>query len=56
VLACIVRDARPISPSPDDTLEGRDELLFVTGREVDEAALQTVLRTGIGAASAPGAS
>ena len=53
VLACIVRDARPISPSPDDTLEGRDELLFVTGREVDEVALQTVLRTGLGAASAP---
>ena len=40
VLACIVRDARPIAPSPDDTLEGRDELLFVTAREADEAELE----------------
>ena len=43
VLACIVRDARPLAPSPDDTLEGRDELLFVTGRDADEAALEQVL-------------
>ena len=56
VLACIVRDARPISPSPDDTLEGRDELLFVTGREADEAALQSVLTTGRAAPIAPPAS
>jgi trk system potassium uptake protein TrkA len=43
VLACVVRDARPLAPSPDDTLEGRDELLFVTGPDADEAALQRVL-------------
>ncbi|GEK19746.1 potassium channel family protein [Cellulomonas xylanilytica] len=46
VLACIVRDARPIAPSPDDTLEGRDELLFVTAREADEAALEQLLTHG----------
>jgi len=43
VLACIVRDTRPIAPSPDDTLEALDELLFVTGREADEVALEQVL-------------
>ena len=43
VLAAIVRDRRPLSPSPDDTLEGRDELLFVTGHDADETALQQVL-------------
>ncbi len=47
VLACVVRDGRPISPSPDDTLEGRDELLFVTGREADENALESILRGGV---------
>ena len=46
VLACIVRDARPIAPSPDDTLEGRDELLFVTAREADETALEQLLTHG----------
>jgi trk system potassium uptake protein TrkA len=46
VLACIVRDARPIAPSPDDTLEGRDELLFVTGHEADEQALEELLTRG----------
>ena len=46
VLACIVRDTRPLAPSPDDTLEGRDELLFVTGRDVDEEALQRLLTRG----------
>jgi trk system potassium uptake protein TrkA len=43
VLACIVRDTRPIAPSPDDTLEGHDELLFVTGQNAQEAALLRVL-------------
>ncbi len=43
VLACIVRDARPLAPSPDDTLEGHDELLFVTGQDAQEAALLRVL-------------
>ena len=46
VFACIVRDARPIAPSPDDTLEGRDELLFVTARDADEAQLETLLTRG----------
>jgi trk system potassium uptake protein TrkA len=46
VLACIVRDARPIAPSPDDTLEGRDELLFVTARDADEAQLEELLTRG----------
>ena len=46
VLACIVRDARPIAPSADDTLEGRDELLFVTAREADEAELEALLTHG----------
>lgn len=43
VLACIIRDERPIPPSPDDTLEPGDELLFVTVAE-DEAALTDLLR------------
>ena len=34
VLVAIVREGRPISPSPDDPLEARDELLFVTGSEI----------------------
>jgi len=51
VLACIVRDGVPIAPSVDDTLEGRDELLFVTSRDADEQALQTLLR---GSQQAPG--
>ncbi|MDM8085426.1 TrkA family potassium uptake protein [Cellulomonas cellasea] len=46
VLACIVRDDRPITPSPDDTIEGRDELLFVTSRDADEQALERILNRG----------
>ena len=46
VLACIVRGTRPIAPSVDDTLEERDELLFVTGREADEKALEELLTHG----------
>ncbi len=53
VLACIVRDGRPIAPSVDDTLEGRDELLFVTGRDADEVELERLLTTGV--SSPPGA-
>jgi trk system potassium uptake protein len=45
VLACIVRGGRPIAPSPDDTLEARDELLFVTSRDADEGALEHLLKT-----------
>jgi len=48
VLAAIVRDTRPIAPSPDDTLEGRDELLFVTGRDADESELEALLTRGAG--------
>jgi trk system potassium uptake protein TrkA len=51
VLACIVRSAMPIAPSLDDTLEAGDELLLVTGRDVDEEALERVL-VGRGAATA----
>lgn len=43
VLACIVRGGRPLPPSPDDTLEGMDELLFVTGSSADEKALRRTL-------------
>lgn len=46
VLAAIVRDTRPLAPSPDDTLEGRDELLFVTGRDAQEQQLQDLLLRG----------
>jgi trk system potassium uptake protein len=46
VLACIIRGDRPIAPSSDDTLEARDELLFVTGREVDEQELERLLVNG----------
>ncbi len=46
VLACIVRGDQPIAPSPDDTLEERDELMFVTGRQADETELETILGSG----------
>ncbi|ACQ80196.1 TrkA-N domain protein [Beutenbergia cavernae DSM 12333] len=42
VLAAVIRGARPISPSPDDTLEGHDELVFIVSEEPgsgDRAAL-----------------
>jgi trk system potassium uptake protein TrkA len=47
VLAAIVRGPVPISPSVDDTLEEGDELLLVTGREVDTDALQALLVGGV---------
>ncbi|MCL1871350.1 MAG: TrkA family potassium uptake protein [Promicromonosporaceae bacterium] len=46
VLAAIVRGPQPIAPSGDDTLEVGDELLLVTGRDVDTDALQTLLVGG----------
>ncbi|OJV57610.1 MAG: potassium transporter TrkA [Cellulomonas sp. 73-145] len=46
VLAAIVRDTRPLAPSADDTLEGRDELLFVTGRDAQEQQLEDLLLHG----------
>ena len=52
VLACIVRSAMPITPSLDDTLEAGDELLLVTGRDVDEEALERALITGPAAEAA----
>ncbi len=35
-LVAILRDSRVIVPSPDDPLEGGDELLFVTSQDVEE--------------------
>ncbi|NMR19388.1 TrkA family potassium uptake protein [Cellulomonas fimi] len=46
VLACIVRGDQPIAPSPDDTLEEGDELMFVTGRQADEKELERLLGSG----------
>ncbi|WP_019147874.1 potassium channel family protein [Timonella senegalensis] len=43
VLAAIVRGDQPLSPQDDDTLEAGDELLFVTGSEVNLEALQKLL-------------
>ena len=42
-LATIVRDGRPLVPSPDDTLEAGDELLLVAGADADTDALQKLL-------------
>lgn len=42
-LATIVRDGRPLVPSPDDTLEAGDELLLVAGADADTDALQQLL-------------
>jgi trk system potassium uptake protein len=42
VLVGIIRSERPIAPSPDDTLEANDELMFVTVPE-SEDELQHVL-------------
>jgi trk system potassium uptake protein TrkA len=53
VLACVVRDDRPFSPSPDDTLEGRDELLFVTGRDAPEQELAALLSSRVPESSSP---
>ncbi len=46
VLSCIVRGDRTIAPSPEDTLEALDELLFILSAEADPLALQQALRTG----------
>jgi len=43
VLAAIVRGAQPLAPNTDDTLEAGDELLFVTGSEVNLERLQQIL-------------
>jgi trk system potassium uptake protein TrkA len=44
-LVAILRDSRVIVPSPDDPLEGGDELLFVASQDV-EAELSTLLHGG----------
>lgn len=44
-LAAIVRGARPIAPSPDDTLETGDELLIVAGSDADLDGLHALLVT-----------
>jgi trk system potassium uptake protein len=41
-LVAIIRDSRVIAPSPDDTLEAGDELLFVASAE-QETALEELL-------------
>ena len=41
-LVAIIREERPIAPSPDDPLEAGDELLFVTVPE-SEDELQVLL-------------
>ena len=45
VLSCIIRGDRTIAPSPEDTLEAHDELLFVMSAEADPEALNAVLRS-----------
>jgi trk system potassium uptake protein TrkA len=45
VLTCIIRGDRTIAPSPEDTLEALDELLFVMSAEADPEALDAVLRS-----------
>lgn len=44
VLSCIIRGDRTIAPSPEDTLEAGDELLFVMAAEAAPEALEAVLR------------
>lgn len=46
VLASIVRGAQPLSPLSDDVLAAGDELLLVTGQDVDESALAQLLVGG----------
>ncbi len=36
-LVAIIRDTRVISPSPDDSLESGDELLFVASPDQEQA-------------------
>lgn len=45
VLAAIVRGDRAIAPSPEDTLEAGDEMLFIVSAEADPLALEAVLRS-----------
>lgn len=45
LLVGIIRDSRPIGPTPDDALEAHDELLFVTTTEA-EPHLAAMMRPG----------
>lgn len=45
VLTCIVREDQTIAPTPADTLEQHDQLLFIVAAEADPAALEQVLRS-----------
>lgn len=45
LLVGIIRDGRPIGPTPDDALEARDELLFLTTEE-SEPELEKMMRPG----------
>lgn len=54
VLAAIVRGAQPLSPTSDDVLAAGDELLLVTGPDVDERALEQLLVVGPEPTSATG--
>ncbi len=45
VLSCIVRGDQVFAPSPADTLEAHDELLFIVAAEGDPEALDQVLRS-----------
>lgn len=45
VLTCIVREDQPIAPTPADTLEHNDQLLFIVAAEVDPTALEQVLQS-----------
>ena len=42
VLICIIREQRPIAPSPDDALEAHDELLIIAEPD-SEPALRALL-------------
>jgi len=45
VLSCIVRGDRTIAPTPEDTVEAHDELLFILSAEADPLDLQAVLHS-----------
>lgn len=45
VLVAIIRDERPLAPTPDDAMEASDELLFITTTE-RETALQELVAPG----------
>ncbi len=46
LLVGIIRDARPIGPTADDSLEAHDELLFLTTTE-SEPHLEAMMRPGL---------